>query len=70
MTSPFSGVDGNLTPYGSYVLDSLRAALWCIENTNAFKNAVLLAVNLGDEVDTTAAITGQIAGAMHGYSAI
>ena len=52
------------------MLDSLRAALWCIENTNSFENAVLLAVNLGDDADTTGAITGQIAGAMYGYSSV
>lgn len=45
-------------------------ALQCIENTTSFENAVLLAVNLGDDADTTAAITGQIAGAVYGYAAI
>ena len=63
-------VDDALVPSGGYVLESLRAALWCIENTKSFEQAVLLAVNLGDDADTTAAITGQIAGAIHGYSAI
>jgi ADP-ribosylglycohydrolase len=67
---PVSGVDDALIPSGGYVLDSLRASLWCVENTNSFENAVLLAVNLGDDADTTAAITGQIAGAMYGYSAV
>ena len=67
---PLTGVDDGLIPSGGYVLDSLRAALWCIENTHSFKNAVLLAVNLGDDADTTAAITGQISGAIHGYAAV
>jgi ADP-ribosylglycohydrolase len=67
---PLADVDDALIPSGGYVLHSLRAALWCIENTNSFENAVLLAVNLGDDADTTAAITGQVAGAMHGYSTI
>jgi ADP-ribosyl-[dinitrogen reductase] hydrolase len=65
-----SGVDDANIPSGGYVLDSLRAALWCIENTINYESAVFLAVNLGDDADTTAAITGQIAGAMYGYSAI
>lgn len=65
-----AGVDDALIPSGGYVLDSLRASLWCVENTNSFENAVLLAVNLGDDADTTAAITGQIAGAIHGYTAV
>jgi ADP-ribosylglycohydrolase len=67
---PLASVDDALIPSGGYVLDSLRAALWCIENTNSFENAVLLAVNLGDDADTTAAITGQVAGALYGYSAV
>jgi ADP-ribosylglycohydrolase len=67
---PLADVNDGLIPSGGYVLDSLRAALWCIENTNSFENAVLLAVNLGDDADTTAAVTGQIAGAMYGYSTI
>ena len=68
--SSLSGVDDALIRSGGYVLDSLKASLWCIENTNSFENAVLLAVNLGDDADTTAAITGQIGGAIYGYAAV
>ena len=46
-----------------YVVDSLEAALWCFETTDSFDSAILAAANLGDDADTTAAITGQIAGA-------
>ena len=53
-----------------YCVDSLEAALWCIHNTGNFKDAVLLAANLGDDADTVAAITGQIAGALYGVEAI
>lgn len=53
-----------------YVVESLEAALWCFLNTNSFKDAVLLATNLGDDADTTAAIVGQVAGAFYGVSAI
>lgn len=49
-----------------YVVDSLEAALWCFHITDSFKDAVLTASNLGDDADTTAAITGQIAGAYYG----
>lgn len=70
VASPLYGIDDALIPSGGYVLDSLRASLWCIENTNSLKNAVLLAVNLGDDSDTTAAITGQIAGALYGYTTV
>lgn len=53
-----------------YVVDSLEAALWCVDQTDAFAAAVLLAANLGDDADTVAAITGQLAGALYGASAI
>lgn len=53
-----------------YVIDSLEAALWCCHQTDNFRDAVLLAANLGDDADTTAAVVGQIAGAMYGESGI
>ncbi len=53
-----------------YVVASLEAALWCFANTATFAEAVLLAANLGDDADTVAAITGQLAGAHYGLSGI
>lgn len=53
-----------------YVVESLEAALWCFWTTDTFEAAILAAVNLGDDADTTAAICGQIAGAFYGESAI
>ncbi len=53
-----------------YCVESLEAALWCFEHTSSFEEAILMAANLGDDADTTAAITGQIAGAHYGASAI
>ncbi|MEJ5979221.1 ADP-ribosylglycohydrolase family protein [Novosphingobium sp. PS1R-30] len=53
-----------------YVAHSLEAALWCVGRTGNFAQAVLLAANLGDDADTTAAITGQLAGALYGATAI
>ena len=53
-----------------FVIESLEAALWCFARTDSFEQAVLKAVNLGDDADTTAAIVGQIAGAYYGVSAI
>lgn len=50
--------------------ESLEAAHWCIWHTDNFKDAVLAAANLGDDADTTAAITGQIAGALYGVESI
>jgi len=53
-----------------YVVHSLEAALWCVANSDSFEQAVLLAANLGDDADTVAAITGQLAGAVYGASGI
>lgn len=53
-----------------YCVDSLEASLWCFFHTDSFEAAVLRAANLGDDADTTAAITGQIAGAYYGVEAI
>jgi ADP-ribosyl-[dinitrogen reductase] hydrolase len=53
-----------------YVVQSLEAALWCFQHTGSYAEAVLMAVNLGDDADTTAAICGQLAGAFYGLSGI
>ncbi|WP_455205795.1 ADP-ribosylglycohydrolase family protein [Kaarinaea lacus] len=53
-----------------YVIDSLEAALWCFLNTDSYQEAILKAVNLGDDADTTAAVCGQVAGAFYGIQGI
>ena len=53
-----------------YVIDTLQASIWAVENSKSFEDAVLKAVNLGDDADTVGAVTGQIAGAMYGYSQV
>lgn len=53
-----------------YVLDSLEATLWAILTTNNYKDAVLKAVNLGDDTDTIGALTGGLAGLIYGYDSI
>jgi len=49
---------------------SLEAALWCFLKTDTYREAVLKAVNLGGDTDSTAAVCGQIAGAYYGFRAI
>lgn len=61
LTKPAEAVRGS-----GYVVESLEAALWCFSHTESYREAVLAAANLGDDADTTAAITGQIAGAYYG----
>lgn len=53
-----------------YVLHSLEASLWCFLNSESYSEAVLKAVNLGEDTDTTGAITGGIAGLYYGFENI
>lgn len=53
-----------------YVVHTLEAALWAVGTTATFEDALVLAVNLGDDADTVGAVTGQLAGAVYGASAI
>jgi ADP-ribosylglycohydrolase len=53
-----------------YVIDTLEASIWCLLNTNNYKDAVLKAVNLGEDTDTTAAVTGGLAGVVYGLEGI
>lgn len=53
-----------------YCVESLEAALWCFFHTDSLEEAVLRAVNLGEDADTTGAIVGQLAGAYYGAQAI
>lgn len=55
---------------GGYVVHSLEAALWAFHESDEFRDGALLAVNLGDDADTTGAVYGQIAGAYYGAQAI
>ncbi|WP_338147598.1 ADP-ribosylglycohydrolase family protein [Lysinibacillus fusiformis] len=36
--------------------------MWCVDSSTTFKEAILRALNLGEDTDTVAAITGAIAG--------
>lgn len=53
-----------------YVLHSLEASIWCLLTTDNYEDATLKAVNLGEDTDTTAAITGGLAGLLYGFDAI
>ncbi len=53
-----------------YVVQSLEAALWAFYHSNNFREGCLLAANLGDDADTTAAVYGQLAGAFYGIEGI
>ncbi len=53
-----------------YVVHSLEAALWAFCNSGSFEEGALMAVNLGNDADTTGAIYGQLAGAYYGVEGI
>ncbi len=48
-----------------YVVDTLTASLWCLLTTDNYKDAVLKAVNLGEDTDTVAAVCGSFAGLVY-----
>jgi len=53
-----------------YVIHSLESSIWCLLKTNTYKEAVLKAINLGEDTDTTAAITGGLAALTYGFNSI
>ncbi|AZA78566.1 ADP-ribosylglycohydrolase family protein [Chryseobacterium sp. G0186] len=65
-----SGYPENEIKSGGYVLHSLEASLWCFLNSESYSEAVLKAINLGEDTDTTGAITGGIAGIYYGFESI
>ena len=53
-----------------YVLHTLEASIWCLLSTKNYEDAVLKAVNLGEDTDTTGAVTGGLAGLLYGFDNI
>jgi ADP-ribosyl-[dinitrogen reductase] hydrolase len=56
--------------FGGYEVSTLEAAMWSVWKTDNFQDALLLAVNLGDDADTVGAVSGQIVGAIYGVEGI
>jgi ADP-ribosylglycohydrolase len=55
---------------GGYVVHTLEASIWCLLTTDSYASATLKAVNLGEDTDTTAAVTGGLAGLLYGFESI
>ena len=53
-----------------FVVDTLEASIWCTITSNSYSEAVLKAINLGDDTDTIGAITGSINGVIYGGKSI
>lgn len=67
--SIFYHLEESINSYG-YVLDTLEASIWCFVRTDSYQDAVLRAVNLGGDTDTTGCVTGALAGFYYGVDAI
>lgn len=63
-------IDEDEIQSSGYVIHTLEASIWCLLTTDNYQNAVLKAVNLGEDTDTTAAVTGGIAALAYGFSSI
>jgi hypothetical protein len=64
------GMPINEIASSGYVIHTLEASLWCLLTTGSFEDAVLTAVNLGDDTDTTGCVAGGLAGVSYGDHAI
>ena len=53
-----------------YVINTLEASMWCFLRTESYQEAVIKAVNLGYDTDTTGCVTGGIAGLYYGIENI
>lgn len=50
-----------------YVVSTLEATLWVLFNTNSYRQAIIGAINLGNDTDTIGACVGGLAGIIYGY---
>ena len=66
----FSKCPENDIKSSGYVLDTIEAAVWSLITTNSFEEALLRAVNLGDDTDTVGAIAGGLGGLFYGYDSL
>ena len=70
LTSDIFTLNDSKIKSSGYVVDTLEASIWCLLTTDSYETAVLKAVNLGEDTDTTAAVTGGLAGLLYGYRQI
>ena len=53
-----------------YVVDTLEACIWLLLKSENYTEAIIGAINLGEDTDTIAALTGGLAGITFGYESI
>jgi ADP-ribosylglycohydrolase len=66
----YKPLDASRIRASGYVVHTLEAALWAFHHSSSFEEGALLAVNLGEDADTTGAVYGQLAGAYYGKAGI
>jgi ADP-ribosylglycohydrolase len=57
----FRDIPENKIRSSGYVLHTLEAVVWCFMNSHSYEECVLKAINLGEDTDTTAALSGALA---------
>ncbi|MEX2600516.1 MAG: ADP-ribosylglycohydrolase family protein, partial [Balneolaceae bacterium] len=70
LTRGFDKIPEESIQSSGYVVHTLEAAMWCFLTTDSYRAAVLKAVNLGGDTDTTGCVTGALAGLYYGEEAI
>ena len=66
----FKNLTENDIQSSGYVVHTLEAAIWCLLQTDSYKECVLKSVNLGDDTDTVGAVAGGLAGIYYGTADI
>ena len=70
MTNDLLKLENKDIKSSGYIVDTLEAVLWSFMITDDYTQAILTAINLGDDTDTIGALTGGIAGIYYGYESI
>jgi ADP-ribosylglycohydrolase len=70
LSGELHALDEEVISSSGYVVHTLEASVWCLLRTRSFEEAVLLAVNLGEDTDTTGIVTGGLAGLHYGLEAV
>ena len=68
--SGFAEVPSDKIRSSGYVVDTLESAVWNLITTGSLEQALLQAVNLGDDADTVGAVAGGLAGLYYGYDSV
>ena len=70
LSSGFAALPEKDIKSSGYVVDTLECAVWCLLNTDSYRDCVLRAVNFGKDTDTAACVAGALAGLLYGVEGI